>query len=213
MRVLVADSDSLLTAAIQALLKSIPGFEVVGVIHLSNRSMPSTGRKRADVLVICLGLQGVEAIGQVSRILHQLNLPAALVSPNMSKEHAAQVLQAGVHALVPQSAPPRELEGAVRAAFARKTYLSPTLPTGVRQFAKRSLAGEPTPFDRLTDRQRSILKLIAEGRNTKEIAHRLKVSVKTVEFHRVRLMARLDIYNVPSLVRFAIRTGLVRFET
>ena len=175
----------------------MPGFEVVGK------------RESADVLLVYLGIQAVETI---ARRLKQSGLPMVVVSANTSKEHAAQAVQAGVIGLVPQSAPKRELEAALRAAGARKLYLSPSLPAAARQFARRALGGERNPLDRLTERQRTILKLIAEGRNTKEIAHRLKVSVKTVEFHRVRLMNRLEIYNVPGLVRFAVRTGLVRFD-
>ena len=73
----------------------------------------------------------------------------------------------------------------------------------------RDTGEEPQPLDELTERQREILQLIAEGRSTKEIASILDVSIKTVETHRARLMERLDIHDVPGLVRFAIRTGLV----
>ena len=168
--------------------------------------------RRVDALLIYLGSQGVESIRQISRALKQIEAPAVVISANASKEHAAQVLQTGAQALVPESAPPGELESAIRSAIARKLFLGPSLPAAVRQFAKKSLQGERTPFERLTERQRSILKLIADGKNTKEMAQRLKVSVKTIEFHRVRLMNRVGIYNVPSLVRFAIRCGLVRFD-
>ena len=211
MRILIVDCDSLVTAAIQTLLEKRFGFEVFGLTTLKAKSLPGN-RKPVDAVVIYLGFQGVESIRQISGILKQVDAPAVVISPNASKEHIAQVLQTGVQALVPQSAPAAELESAIRSAVARKLFLSPSFPSGVRQFAKKSLSGERTPLDRLTERQRTILKLIAEGKNTKEIAHRLKVSVKTVEFHRVRLMNRLEIFNVASLVRFAIRCGLVRFD-
>jgi two-component system, NarL family, response regulator LiaR len=212
MRIVIADSNSLVTAAIQSLL-TVLGFEVVGTIRLSAKSAAETSRKRADVLLVYLSLQnGVDAMSQITRLRRQLEIPIVAVTPNISKEHTAQVLQTGVIALLPPTAAAQELATAIRSAIARKPFLSPSLPAAVHQFAKRVLNGERTPLDRLTDRQRSILKLIAEGRNTKEIAHRLKVSVKTVEFHRVRLMNRLEIYNVPSLVRLAMRSGLIRFD-
>ena len=211
MRILIVDSNSLISDAIETLLEKKLGFEIAGITQLNAKSPPAT-RKRIDLAVIYLGFQAVEALRQMARILKQLDVPAVVISANASKEHAAQVLQTGVQGLVLQSASTAELESAIRSVVAGKLFLSPSLPAAARQFAKKSLDGERTPFERLTDRQRSILKLIAEGKNTKEIAHRLKVSAKTVEFHRVRLMNRLGIFNVPSLVRFAIRCGLARFD-
>jgi DNA-binding NarL/FixJ family response regulator len=73
--------------------------------------------------------------------------------------------------------------------------------------------GELSSFEELTTRQREILQMIAEGKNTKEIASTLEISVKTVESHRLQLMARLDIHDVPGLVRYAVRSGLVSSET
>jgi NarL family two-component system response regulator LiaR len=212
MRVLIANTDSLIVTAIQSLLEKKSGYQVVGTTPLDTKTLTEVRRKRPDILLIYLGLTGIEVITQLGRFLQQVGVPAVAISPNTSKEHAAQVLQSGVYALVPQTASPAELEKAIRSASARKLFLSSSLPAAARQFAKKSLNGERTPFDRLTERQRTILKLIAEGKNTKEMAHRLKVSVKTIEFHRVRLMNRLGIFNVPSLVRFAIRCGLVRCD-
>src|SRR6185436_15245755 len=104
MRILIIDSDSLVTDAIETLLEKKFGFEVAGVTHLNAKSVLET-RKHVDVVVIYLGFQGVEAIRHISRILKQVDAPAVVISPNASKEHAAQVLQTGVQALVPQSAP------------------------------------------------------------------------------------------------------------
>ena len=212
MRVLIVDSESLITAAIESLLSNELGIQVVGSISLSTRLLAEAKRKAADVLLVYLGVQGSDCLPQLARVLRPTTLPVVAVSGNLSKEHVAQVLQAGIRAFVPQNAPPKDLKAALQAVQNGSVHLPPSLPAAVRQAAKRAIAGERTLLDRLTERQRSILKLIAEGRNTKEIAHRLRVSVKTVEFHRVRLMNRLGIYNVPGLVRFAIRCGVVRFD-
>jgi DNA-binding NarL/FixJ family response regulator len=102
-----------------------------------------------------------------------------------------------------------ELELAIRAIGQGKTYLSPSISrTVIDSYLER--VGEPfSPLEQLTARQREVLQLIAEGKNTKEIAGALEVSVKTVEAHRLQLMARLNIHDVAGLVRYAIRSGLV----
>jgi DNA-binding NarL/FixJ family response regulator len=92
------------------------------------------------------------------------------------------------------------------------TYLSPSISKHLVGNLLTGKAPAPSPLDELTPRQREILQLVAEGRTTKEIAGRLDLSVKTVETHRAQLMERLDIHDVPGLVKFAIRVGLTRAD-
>ncbi len=211
-RVLISDPNSILSAGVGCLIEKQLGCEVVAKAPLGPALLDQVKKTKPDLLLITLQCQGYDAVSMLHRILSRANLPSVLLLGNTSKEYVALVLQTGVNAVVPQNAPSAELKTAINAALRRRTYLSNALPPASRQLAKRVLAGHPTLFDRLTERQRSILKLIAEGKNTKEIAERLKISIKTVEFHRVRLMTRLEIYNVPGLVRFALRAGLVRME-
>jgi DNA-binding NarL/FixJ family response regulator len=102
------------------------------------------------------------------------------------------------------------LEASVGTVARREFYLSPALPEDVLNACREFLKHPQARMEGLTARQRTILKLIAEGANTKDIAHRLKLSSKTVEFHRARLMERLGIHDVAGLVRYAIRAGLVQ---
>jgi DNA-binding NarL/FixJ family response regulator len=105
-----------------------------------------------------------------------------------------------------------ELELAVSSVREGKTYLSPSISrTAIDNYLER-MGDVVSPLEQLTSRQREILQLIGEGKNTKEIASNLEISVKTVESHRLQLMERLRIHDVPGLVRFAIRTGLVSAE-
>lgn len=210
-RVLISDPNSIVTAGLGCLLEQ-QGCEVVARVPLGLAILDHAKKSKPDLLLITLQSQGYDAVSMLQRILSRTNLPSVLLLGNTSKEWVALILQTGANALVPHHAPSGELKTAINAALRRRTYLSTALPSASRQLAKRVLAGHPTLFDTLTERQRSILKLIAEGKNTKEIAERLKISIKTVEFHRVRLMTRLEIYNVPGLVRFALRAGLVRME-
>ncbi len=116
-------------------------------------------------------------------------------------------MTAGACGYLIKDAATKELELAIRAALQGQVYLSPAVSKRVVDgYLQQTGAG---PLDPLTPRQREVLKLIAEGLGTKAIAFRLGVSVKTVETHRAQLMERLDIHDVPGLVRFAVRSGLV----
>ncbi|MEK6594411.1 MAG: response regulator transcription factor, partial [Pseudomonadota bacterium] len=101
---------------------------------------------------------------------------------------------------------------ALAAVCRGETYLSPPISMQVVESYAQRVGEQPQPLDRLTRRQREILQLIAEGNSTRDIAGRLKLSVKTVETHRAQLMARVGIHDVPGLVRYAIRHGLVEID-
>jgi DNA-binding NarL/FixJ family response regulator len=106
-----------------------------------------------------------------------------------------------------------ELQVAIDSVTQDKTYLSPSISRTVIHSYLERIGGPFSPLELITPRQREILQLIAEGKNTKEVAHTLGISVKTVEAHRLQLMARLSIHDLPGLVRYAIRSGLVSAET
>jgi DNA-binding CsgD family transcriptional regulator len=120
-----------------------------------------------------------------------------------------RALRSGASGYMLKDAATVELELVIKSVALGKTYLSPSIShTAIESYLRR-VGGESRPFEQLTSRQREILQLIAEGKNTKGIASMLEISVKTVEAHRLQLMARLDIHDVPGLVRYAIRTGMV----
>jgi DNA-binding NarL/FixJ family response regulator len=126
-----------------------------------------------------------------------------------SEEYVLQALRAGAVGYLLKDADMAELEIAIRAVAREETYLSPAVSKHVVADYVRRVGGEPSSLERLTRRQREILQLIAEGHSTQEIAQMLSISVKTVETHRSQLMERLDIHDVASLVRYAIRMGLI----
>jgi DNA-binding NarL/FixJ family response regulator len=140
-----------------------------------------------------------------------------MLSMHSTEEYVAQALRAGAAGYLLKDAAAAELELAVTAVARGETYLSPAVSKHViadylrRAGGGETSAGEGTssPSALLTPRQREILQLIAEGHSTKEIAATLHLSVKTVETHRMQLMARLDVHDVAGLVRYAIRIGLV----
>jgi DNA-binding NarL/FixJ family response regulator len=121
----------------------------------------------------------------------------------------AQALQLGVSGYVLKDSFVDELPVLIRAVTRGETYLSPGISKQVVEVLKSRLSGAAPDADLLTPRQREILQLVAEGKSTKEIAASLDLSVKTVETHRAQIMNRLQIRDVPGLVRYAIRMGLV----
>ncbi|MDH4304687.1 MAG: response regulator transcription factor, partial [Nitrospira sp.] len=136
-----------------------------------------------------------------------------LLSMYANEEYLRQALRVGASGYVLKGAELAELELAIKTVSRGDTYLTPA----VAKYAVdvyRNKTGEPSsPLARLSGRQREILQLIAEGYTTKDIAQRLNLSVKTVETHRAQLMERLEIHDVPGLVRLAIRVGLVQVDS
>jgi DNA-binding NarL/FixJ family response regulator len=132
-----------------------------------------------------------------------------------SEQYAIRALRAGAAGYLLKDASRAELALALISVARGDTYLSPAMSRHVIADYRQRLEDaaprppEPDPLVRLTSRQREVLQLVAEGHSTKEIATKLKLGVRTVETHRAQLMERLDIHDVPGLVRFAIRTGLV----
>jgi DNA-binding NarL/FixJ family response regulator len=126
-----------------------------------------------------------------------------------NEEYVLQALRAGAAGYLVKEAATSELEHAIRTVARGDSYLSPAVSGKVVEKGTRGGTPHATSFDRLTPRQREILQLIAEGRSTKQIADTLMLSVKTVETHRAQLMSRLEIYDVPGLVRYAIRVGMI----
>jgi DNA-binding NarL/FixJ family response regulator len=135
-----------------------------------------------------------------------------IFSLRTDEEYLNHTLRSGVSGHLGKDATCEELHEAVKIVAAGKTYFPPVLARSAAKTA-RAHKTQPIPLTQLTPRQRETLRLIAEGNTTKEIAFLLKVSIKTVETHRAHLMERLNIYNVPGLVRFAMRTGLIGWDT
>jgi DNA-binding NarL/FixJ family response regulator len=132
-----------------------------------------------------------------------------LLSMHSSEEHVRQALSIGVAGYVLKDASTTDLEAALRTVAQGQVYLSPAVSKRVVEVMSQGPGEAEASLQSLTPRQREILQLIAEGGSTKEIAFRLGLSVKTVETHRAEIMRRLDIRDVASLVRYAIRKGLL----
>jgi DNA-binding NarL/FixJ family response regulator len=212
-RVLVADDHALFRAGVRKLLQSFEGIQVVGEAADGHEALRLSGTERPDVLLMDIGMPGLNGVEAAARLTREGPRPRVVIlAMHTGEDHVLRAIRAGAAGYLLKDASPAELEAAVRAAARGEIYLSPAISRYVVDDYVRRAAGDRSPLDRLTSRQREVLQLIAEGNTTKAIATRLGLSVKTVETHRAQLMERLEARDVAALVRLAIRVGLVESE-
>lgn len=210
-RILLAEDHTLVRAGIRSLLDRIGGMEVVAEASDGQEAVRLARKHQPQLVVMDIAMAGLNGLEATRRIRSETpDAKILILSMHANEQYVQQALQAGASGYLLKDAATEELELAIQAALKGQTYLSPRISRRlVEDYLSR---GEGNPADQLTPRQREILQLIAEGRSTRAIAERLHVSVKTVETHRAQLMDRLDIHDVPGLVRFAIRTGVISVE-
>lgn len=212
-RVLLADDHILVRAGIRALLEKMPQVEVIGEASDGRTALEQIRVDQPDVVVMDIGMQGLNGLEATARVTQEFNdVRVIILSMHAKEEYVLRALQAGASGYLLKGAATVELQLALEAVMRGETYLSPAVSRQVIDQYLAQLKSEPAAAGKLTPRQREILQLIAEGKNTKEIAFVLGLSVKTVETHRSMLMERLRIRDTPGLVRYAMRMGLVEGE-
>ncbi len=212
-RVLLADDHTLVRAGMRALLQELTGVEVVGEAGNGQDVMRLAELLRPDVVLLDIsmpGLNGLEVAGRLPAIDPAVRV--IILSMHRAEEYVLRALRAGCAGYLLKASAVTELEVAVRAVARGETYLSPAVSKRVVDDYVRRTGGSPEPLDALTPRQREILQLAAEGHSSKEIAQKLGLSHRTVEAHRAQVMERVGVHDLASLVRFAVRVGLIRPE-
>ncbi len=216
-KVLIADDHTLIRAGIRELLQNINGIQVVGEASNGREALEKIREISPDIVLLDIAmseLNGLEVAERVNKDFPTVSV--IILSMYANEEYVLQALKVGANGYLLKDSAPNELEIAIRAVTRGETYLSPSISkTLVSDYLKRitetNVEEKETSnvFVKLTSRQREILQLIAEGNSTKEIAVKLNVSVKTVETHRMKIMERLGIHDIPGLVRYAIRNGII----
>jgi len=208
--VLLADDHVLVRAGIRTLLEKIPNVKVVAEAASGREALEMVKTELPDLVLMDIAMADLNGLEALSRIAKDFpDVKVMILSAHANEEYVIRALRSGAAGYMLKDAAMAELELAVSSVRAGKTYLSPSISrTAIDSYLER-MGDVVSPLEQLTSRQREILQLIGEGQNTKEIAFNLEISIKTVESHRLQLMERLRIHDVPGLVRFAIRTGLV----
>ena len=211
--ILIADDHALVRAGIRAFLERIPNIEVVAEASDGREAVELVAKRQPDIVLMDIampGLNGLEATRQIVKLWPGVRV--IVLSMHASEEYVWQALRAGARGYLLKGASLAELELALSSVVRGELYLSPPLSQqAITEYVQRT-GKERAPAEKLTARQREILSLIAEGKSTKQVALQLNISVKTVESHRAQIMERLNIHDVAGLVRYAIRTGLVKIE-
>lgn len=210
MRIVLVDDHTLVRAGLRALLDEMPEVAVVAEAGDGAAGLAAVREHAPDLLITDLtmdGMNGFELTEKVTRACPDTKV--IVLSMYSSKEHVLRAMSAGASAYLLKDAAESELGLALAAVARGESYLSAGASRRMTELAGGPDLVETDPLARLTARQREVLKLIAEGAGTKQIAHALNISPKTAEVHRSELMSRLGIRDIAGLVRLALRAGLV----
>lgn len=211
-RTLIADDHALVRAGIRALVEKINGVTVVAEAGKGNEAIELVDELKPDLVLLDITMPE----GSGFDVLHHLtnkfsDIRVIVLTVHEAGEYAIRALREGAAGFLPKSAASTELEQAINTVMKGETYISPeTSRKTILEYGKGTTKRDQ--LANLSPRQREVLRLIAEGRTTKQIAQTLEISVKTVETHRSQLMERLDIHDVAGLVRYAIIVGLINVE-
>lgn len=210
-RILLADDHALVRSGIRLVLESLSGLEVVGEAQGGHEALKLVESLRPDIALLDISMPGLNGIETARHMRKRFpSIRSVILSMHDGEAYVSQALRAGASGYLLKDATPAELELALTAVSRGETYLSTRVSGVVIERFLQSTEKSASPLQHLTERQREILQLIAEGYSTKQIAGQLGVSIKTVETHRSLLMDRLDIHDVAGLVRFALRNGIVQ---
>ena len=209
-RVVLVDDHKLFRAGIRSLLQIVGDIQVVGEASDGSEALQLVETQLPDVVLLDItmpSLNGLDAAARIARAFPRSRV--IILSMNADEDSVLKTLRAGAIGYLVKNADPAELELAIRAAARGEKFLSSAVSAHVVSACLGRIDKEKTSLERLTPRQREVLQLIAEGHTTKEIANKLHITPKTAEAYRGELMNSLDIHDVASLTRYAIRTGLV----
>ena len=208
--IILADDHTVVRQGIRKLLETREDFEIVGEAADGEEAVNLVIEKQPDVAIMDIWMPRLSGIDATRRIGKRgLRTKVLVLSMHESRAYVEEVLRAGAAGYIVKNAAASDLLDAIDAVCSGASYLSPVITQQVVDAIARPEPATSSGLGVLTDREREVLQLIAEGLSSKEIASVLGVSLKTVDSHRSNLMEKLDIHKVSGLVRFAIRTGLV----
>ncbi len=211
-RVLIADDHAIVREGVRMILEAQPDMEVVGEAGDGQTAVEKARQLLPDVILMDIampGMNGFEATAAIKKELPQVQVLALTMYDDY--DHFFQVLYAGACGYVLKGASSADLLAAIRAAARGGVYLHPSVAKNlVADYLKRMDPGEEKArYDGLSERERQILRLIAEGKTSQQIADELCLSVNTVQTHRARIMEKLNLHNRTELIRYALRKGLI----
>jgi two-component system response regulator NreC len=214
-KVVLADDHTIVRKGLRSLLDAEVDMDVIGEAGDGKEAIELVGQLKPHIVVMDIGMPVLNGLEATRRIIKKHpDTKVLILTMHTNEEYVFEILQAGASGYIIKKAAPTELVAAIRAVKQGESFLSPSISKKViEEYLQR--AGEEKredAFDLLTDREREVLQLIAEGLSTREIAEKLFISTKTVETHRMHVMEKLDLHGTADLTRYAIRKGIVDSE-
>ena len=207
-RVILADDHTLVRAGVRRILEEQPGFEVVAEVADGDAALAALRAHEADVLVLDLsmpGRDGFDVLGQARLV--RPGLRVLVLSMHAGGEYVQRAVREGADGYLLKDSAVQDLVAGIRAVMEGRAFYSPAVQGQLARLAREPRSR--TGLESLTDREREVLRRVARGLTTKEIAAELGISMRTVDSHRANLMRKLDLRSVARLTQFAIREGLV----
>ena len=211
-RIVIAEDHTILREGLRMLLRTNPDFDVVGEAEDGLEAVRCTENLKPDLVLMDLSMPRMNGMGAIQEIKKKCPDTKILVlTVHKTEEYILATLQAGADGYVLKDATHSELMLAIDCVFSGRCYLSPGISEKVIEgyLEGRRSVKPVSSWDSLTQREREILKMIAEGYKNKDIAEYLCISAKTVEKHRANLMKKLDLHSASSLTAFAMEKGLI----
>ncbi len=213
-RVLLSDDHRIMREGLRSLLEKEPDIELVGEAEDGRSTLELASRLKPQVVVMDISMPDLNGIDATRKLLEKLpSVKVLALSMHTDQRFIEGMLRAGATGYLPKDCASEELVRAIRTVLSNQTYLSPSIADVVRRdYLSQRRGADISVSYVLTEREREVLQLMAEGKNTKEIASRLQVSVKTIETFRQHIMKKLDLHSLAELTKYAIREGLTSLE-
>ncbi len=211
-RVLIVDDHTLVRDGIRSLLALVADIEVVGEAANGKEALERTRELAPDVVLMDLAMPIMGGLDATRRIRKEFpGTKVIALTQYDDSEYVIPIIEAGARGFVTKMAAFSELASAIQAAYRGDSFLSPSAATALVEECQQKTTGEEEkdPYQLLTDREREVLKLVAEGHTAREIADMLVVTSKTVEWYKASLMNKLNIHNKTNLIKFAIRKRVI----
>ncbi len=211
-RILLADDHNILRDGMRLLLERQPGFSVVGEAADGREIVQLTQVLAPDVVVMDIAMPNMNGIEATRRIVEKFpQTGVVILSMHYDESYVIRSLKAGARAYLLKDAMKAELIAAIRSVAEGRSFFSPRISRILQEDYVEALGrkGSDDTYDLLTEREREILQLVAEGRTNKEIANTLNVSLYTVDTHRTHILQKLNLHSVPEVILYAVRKGII----
>jgi two-component system response regulator NreC len=211
-RILLADDHTVMRNGLRLLLERQPNLRVVGEAADGRQAVALSESANPDVVIMDIGMPNLNGIEATRQIVNRNPRTAiAILSMHSDESYVIRALKAGARAYLLKDSAEADLLAAVRALTEGKSFFSPAISKILVEDYMRQLEsrGAEDTYELLTNREREILQLLAEGRTNKEVANMLNLSLYTVETHRTHILQKLNLHSVPELILYAVRKGII----